>query len=379
MLCFFLHPEHQLADGNRVPVVPGRPFQNGDVILCYDSGAGTTDWVLVRIQIGAGEAKSFEVIGSAGTMMPLDALAQDGSEEGFGGRYVDRVGYGLMVHSAALARVGADDLDRLAEVVQECKDYLVKYEPGRVLGIARDIGQTGLDNAVEECKILLDQAPQVSLNQSPLVPPDPRTGDYVARREDLEERLGPAIDASIGQIRKFMDDEEIRDNELKYVFAIGGNSKTPLVKEKLRNAFGARRVVDLPGKVDGLDPVMEAVARGATLSYRAEFTNLIPYDIVCPAFAEAGVPQGRLYYQNASLPKRSDWVRHTALAGGSNTLEVFIQMGDTRLRIGQFTLASSTEGREYKIHYEISRDWVLSLYAEDEGGVRQDLMSYPLR
>ncbi|MBI3909752.1 MAG: Hsp70 family protein [Armatimonadetes bacterium] len=340
-------------------------FNDGDLIVTYDSGAGTTDIALVLVE-EAHPRPSFRVLDTLGSRLALGNGGEGTGLARFGGRRVDEVVLDLMARAALgpQARDGATE-ERIA--VQ--RDLLFRYARQRRLHPML------VDLVVEDCKKELDRQPETSLEGK--LADFPAAADYRARRQDLEARLRPFLDEAMAQIERMLaaaTPTRFERPPLRYVFAVGGNSRLPLVQQALRQQYGYRFV----SVQEHAALQMEAVARGAVWRFNAPIANRVPYTLT---WAPPGAPDEQhdtLYFENttlAPLPQRAVTRIVDVDPILPTDLDVYAALEGRRYRVGRVRIfePQSQRNREapvgarpYRLEFCLQDNWDLTVHVRDE-------------
>jgi len=339
-LCFF-HPE-------TLSTLNLDPFENGDTICIYDSGGGTTDIALLRINTGNGE-DSFEVLGTLGTQMPwIDEVEDDDEFVRFAGRIVDDTVLELMVKQS----IGS--FNPSEEEIEIEKDLLFN----KAMGV--NIGPFNLRIMIELCKIDLDKESTINLSEKIATLSSSIGDDFFVNREDLHKELEPLVDETITMLQKLKETHNI--SKIKYIFPIGGNTRFPLVDEKLKLSRIGNQIIDM----SSFEKIrMEAVARGSVLAYRATFSNLIPYDIYWSLSGDKKVGWEKMFYENNSLSDQ-EIERPLQLSQGDE-VNVLLGIGlkDNIYCIGSFPVEVYRGSKDYRmdlLYFKFSKDWIFQVF-----------------
>lgn len=337
------------------------PFENNDTICIYDSGGGTTDIALLRINTGDGGKDSFEVLGTLGTRMPGENEFEDEEEIiRFAGRIVDETVLDLIVKNSTGS---SNPTEEQINIQRELLFNEVCEEAG--------MGPYGIWNNIELCKWLLDKEETVKLNEKIKSAPNYLTDEFSASRVELQKTLAPLIDETMIMIKKLKELNNIE--KIKYIFPIGGNSRFPLVEENLKTILRGSQVVDLKSNTEEKIR-MEAVARGSVLAYKAIFSNLIPYDIYWAVTGDNIEDWQQIFYENNSLPHREEGISINVSSGDRIEILLAIGIKDNKYSIGSFPI-EVYEGIGYRkdqLFFGISKDWTFYVYHNIGGTNRRE-------
>jgi actin-like ATPase involved in cell morphogenesis len=190
-----------------------RHLDVGETVAVYDLGGGTFDAAVVR--------------------RTQDGFAVLGNPEG-----IDRLG-GTDIDAAVFDHVSRSLDGRLADLDED--------DPGTVAAMAR------LRRECTEAKEALSGDTDTSI---PIILPGLTTAVRLTRGE-LETMVRPALQASIGALRRALRSAGLAPEDLSAVLLVGGSSRIPLVAELVGAELGRPVAVDTEPK--------HAVALGAAL------------------------------------------------------------------------------------------------------------------
>ncbi|MDJ0745437.1 MAG: Hsp70 family protein [Xenococcaceae cyanobacterium MO_167.B27] len=196
-------------------------------ILVYDFGGGTFDSSIVT---SAGN--QFIESGKAGDLW----LGGDDIDD----RIIDFVKQQV---------AEAEDLDDIDGLIAK----MPHYQRVRFLG--------DLKMAVEQAKIQLSSNPKASIMPSTPLLDDLGMAieiDVEITREQFEEMILPLVERSISVCKDAIKYSDYPEDMIDVVLLVGGSSQIPLVQQKVKEAFGAEKVVVHPRP-------MYAVAEGAAI------------------------------------------------------------------------------------------------------------------
>ncbi len=258
-------------------------------MLVYDLGGGTFDATLMRVQNNA-----FEVLATGGDTF-------------LGGLDFDQTLVDFMV--------GQFQLDQGVSLEGE------------------DVALARIAEAAETAKVALSEKLTHDVNLPTLVVDSygrPRDLKYTLSRKDLEFACKGLVDRSIDVVRKVMDDARLQAADVDEVILVGGQSRMPLVRDRLRETFGKSPHA-------GVHPD-EAVAQGAALlaGTLAKQPNDVRLVDVLPVPIGIALPGGKfqpVLGANTRLPARATvYVRNEEK--NARTLEVSIFQGDDKRVVG---------------------------------------------
>lgn len=216
-----------------------------ELIVVADYGGGTTDFSVIRA--GGGETTVLATGGLGVSGDAFDARVIDSivaPELGRGTKYVtDEWGGEALVPAWLYSSLRRWHL--LSFLKEEATQRLLTrvvegaIEPKRIERfiqlVDEDLG-LALHTAVEGSKVRLSQADQdrVALRAIEL--------DLPILRDDFEQWIGEDLDAIDDVLSKVLTDAGIEASQVDRVFATGGSSLVPAVRNRLRKRFGDRLV-----------------------------------------------------------------------------------------------------------------------------------------
>ena len=245
-------------------------------ILVYDFGGGTFDSSLITVS-----GNQFIESGKAGDLW-------------LGGDDIDEHIIQFVKQKVA-EEEGLDNIDSLIA-------QMPHYQRVRFMG--------DLKMAVERAKIELSSASSARIIPStPLLDDLGMTVpiDVEITREQFEEMIFPLVERSIAICRDTLKYSEYPADMIDVVLLVGGSSQIPLVQRKVREAFGADRVVVHPRP-------MYAVAEGAAIvaAGLTEKVSTVSRDYFIELVDE---PRYKLVSQGDILPVKTSYTFKTEADG----------------------------------------------------------------
>ncbi|GMT98229.1 hypothetical protein KH5H1_23480 [Corallococcus caeni] len=236
-------------------------------VLVYDLGGGTFDATILRI-----EKNVFEVLGTGGDIflggIDFDNLIVDFLLE----RFQEKEGVAFNGDGIALSRV-ADAAERAKMGLSERSTFEVH------------IPMLMMDNAGR-----------------------PRDLRVTMSRQDLEKICDPLLNRTIDVVRDVLLDAKLRANEVDDIILVGGMSRMPLVREKLKGLFGKNAQASVNAD--------EAVALGAALySGSVDKVSSVVLIDVLPMTIGVAMPGGgfkRVVERNSPLPTQRSFAISTS-------------------------------------------------------------------
>src|SRR5216117_4017501 len=196
------------------------------VIAVYDLGGGTFDISILRVKDGI-----FEVLATNGN-----------------------------------THLGGDDFDRaLVEWLLE------DVEAGHRADLSKDpeaVQELRLGAEAAKCRLSFEERTWLT------IPFDGFTYRREITRDDVERRIGPLVDATLGPCRMALKDAGLTADQVDEVVLVGGSTRLPLVRRRARELFGKtpRRQLN-PDEVVALGAAVQAqILAGG-------FTNMLLLDV----------------------------------------------------------------------------------------------------
>jgi len=221
-----------------------------ELILVADFGGGTSDFSLVRVgpKVEPGDPKS--ILATSGLGLggdSFDARVIDAAvspELGLGTTYRDEFGRSTPVPSALFGKLRrwhylsflkeARTL-QLLERIHQGTDVPKKIE--RLMGLVRDELGLPLHRAVERCKVQLSKAEQCTFEF-----PDVQLSVPVLR-QNFDGWIGEELHAIDTTIETMLHSAGVASSQIDTVFATGGSSLVPVVRQRLMNRFGENKLL----------------------------------------------------------------------------------------------------------------------------------------
>ena len=169
------------------------------------------------------------------------------------------------------------------------------------------VARSRLADAAERAKCALSEQESfpVHLPYLTLVDGKPAALDTTLTRADLEKLVAPLVERTVQTCARVLDDKGLTPGDVDEVILVGGQSRMPLVQERIRSFFGKA-----PSKAVHPD---EAVAIGAALLAQSlnSAEGVVLIDVV-PISIGVGLPGGggrvkRVIERNSPLPVRKEY------------------------------------------------------------------------
>ncbi|RKG97299.1 TIGR02266 family protein [Corallococcus carmarthensis] len=236
-------------------------------VLVYDLGGGTFDATILRI-----EKNVFEVLGTGGDIflggIDFDNLIVDFLLE----RFQEKEGIAFNGDGIALSRV-ADAAERAKMALSERSTFEVHIP-----------------------MLMMDDAGR------------PRDLRVTMSRQDLEKICDPLLNRTIDVVRDVLLDSKLKASEVDDIILVGGMSRMPLVRDKLKGLFGKNAQASVNAD--------EAVALGAALySGSVDKVSSVVLIDVLPMTIGVAMPGGgfkRVVERNSPLPTQRSFAISTS-------------------------------------------------------------------
>jgi molecular chaperone DnaK len=280
--------------------------------------------------------------------------------------------------TAGDTHLGGDDFD------QRVIDWLVQ-EFKRDTGIDLKGDRMALQRlreGAEKAKIELSTLLQTEINL-PFITADasgPKHLNYTLSRAKLEQLTMDLVEKTVGPCRQALEDAGLKPDQIDEVLLVGGQTRMPLVQEKVKAAFGKE-----PNK--GINPD-EAVALGAAIQaavLKGEVKDVLLLDVtpLSLSIETLGGVATPLIPRNTTIPTSKSQVFTTA-AEGQTSVEIHVAQGERPMAadnksLGRFILDGilpAPRGMpQIEVSFDIDANGILSVRARDKGTGREQKMT----
>jgi molecular chaperone DnaK len=205
----------------------------------------------------------------------------------------------------------------------------------------------------------------------------PAALDTTLTRADLERLVAPLVERTVQTCARVLDDKGLEPGDIDEVILVGGQSRMPLVQERIRSFFGKA-----PSKAVHPD---EAVAIGAALLAHSlnSAEGVVLIDVV-PISIGVGLPGGggrvkRVIERNSPLPVRKEYQLATT-KDDQKTFDLWIFEGEGTtvaecLYLGTIQLTGLPRGPKGSVRiavaFELGEECLLSVRAREMGSGRE--------
>jgi molecular chaperone DnaK len=264
--------------------------------------------------------------------------------------------------------LGGEDFDR--RVVNQLLEH---FEAGEGIDLRSEpMALQRLKDAAEKAKCDLSQSLQTEVNL-PFIASDangPRHLSVVLAREKLEQLVGDIVDRTIETVKLCLSDAGLTPQQVDQVILVGGQTRMPLVQERVAEFFGKR-----PHK--GVNPD-EVVAIGAAIQAEALLSDeqkLLLLDVtpLSLGIATYGGHFAKLIERNTTLPVRRAHV-FTTTRDNQTAVKIRVLQGESDVAeendlLGEFILSGVREARkgepEVEVSFDIDTNGIVSVSARD--------------
>jgi len=270
--------------------------------------------------------------------------------------------------------LGGDDLD------QRILNWLVaEFKKDQGIDLKQDrMALERLKEAAEKAKIELSTVVQTEINL-PFITADasgPKHLSYTLTRAKLEQLVGDLVDQTIEPCRQALTDAGLAANQIDEVILVGGQTRMPLVQQKVKQFFGKE-----PNRSVNPD---EAVALGAAIQagvLKGEVRDVLLLDVtpLTLGIETLGGVATPLIPRNTTIPTSKSQIFSTA-SDNQPSVEVHVLQGERPMAtdnrtLGRFMLDGilpSPRGMpQIEVAFDIDANGILSVSARDKATGRQ--------
>jgi molecular chaperone DnaK len=230
-----------------------------------------------------------------------------------------------------------------------------------------------LKEAAEKAKIELSNSQQTEINL-PYITADQSGPKHLVlklTRAKLESLVGELVERTIGPCRTALDDASLSINDIDDVIMVGGQTRMPLVQEKVKSFFGkeARRDVNPD----------EAVAMGASIQaavLAGDVTDVLLLDVtpLSLGIETLGSVMSVLIDKNTTIPTKKTQVFSTA-DDNQTAVTIHVLQGERKQAgsnksLGQFNLEdippASRGMPQIEVAFDLDANGILNVSAKDK-------------
>jgi len=232
--------------------------------------------------------------------------------------------------------------------------------------------------AAEKAKIELSTVQQAEINL-PFITADasgPKHLNIILTRAKLEQMVMDLVDKSLEPCRQALKDSGKTASEINEVILVGGQTRMPLVQQKVKEFFGKE-----PNK--GVNPD-EVVAIGAAIQagvLKGEVSDVLLLDVIplTLGIETLGGVSTALITRNTTIPTSKSQVFSTA-ADNQPSVEIHVLQGERPMAadnrtLGRFMLDGILPAPrgvpQIEVTFDIDANGILSVKAKDKGTGRE--------
>jgi molecular chaperone DnaK len=270
--------------------------------------------------------------------------------------------------------LGGDDFD------QKVIDWLVdEFKKDQGIDLAQDrMALQRLKEAAEKAKIELSTMQSTEINL-PFVTADasgPKHLNLTLTRAKLEQLVGDLIERSLAPCKQAMQDAGISNSQINEVVMVGGQTRMPLVIEKVKQFFGRE-----PHR--GVNPD-EVVAIGAAIQagvLKGDVRDVLLLDVtpLTLGIETLGGVATSIIPRNTTIPTSKSQVFSTA-ADNQPSVEIHVVQGDRAMAgdnksLGRFILDGILPAPrgvpQIEVAFDIDANGILNVSAKDKATNRE--------
>lgn len=272
--------------------------------------------------------------------------------------------------TAGDTHLGGDDFD------QKIMDWLIdEFKKDQGIDLSADkMAMQRLKEAAEKAKIELSTVQQTDVNL-PFITADasgPKHLNIVLTRAKLEQLVADLVEKTLEPCRQALNDAGKSVSEIDEVILVGGQTRMPLVQEKVKQFFGKE-----PSKAVNPDEVVAigAAIQGGVFTGEAKDVLLLDVTPLTLGIETLGGVMTPLITRNTTIPTSKSQVFSTA-ADNQPSVDIHVLQGERPMSadnrtLGRFMLDGILPAPrglpQIEVTFDIDANGILSVAAHDKG------------
>ncbi|MBZ6379669.1 molecular chaperone DnaK [Pacificimonas flava] len=266
--------------------------------------------------------------------------------------------------------LGGEDFD--ARIVEHLAEGFKKDEG---IDLTKDrLALQRLKEAAEKAKIELSSAQSTEVNL-PFITADQNGPKHLVKtlsRSDLEKLVGDLVDRTMEPCKAALKDAGIDKGEVDEIILVGGMTRMPLVREKVKSFFGK-------DPSTGVNPD-EVVAMGAAIQagvLQGDVKDVLLLDVtpLSLGIETLGGVMTKMIDRNTTIPTKKSQVYSTA-EDNQNAVTIRVFQGEREMAqdnklLGQFDLVGIPPAPrgvpQIEVTFDIDANGIVNVSAKDKG------------
>ncbi len=272
--------------------------------------------------------------------------------------------------------LGGDDFD--AKITARLLDVLAREH-----GVAADElpppARARIERAAEQAKIVLSDHPVARISEEYLLERDGVPVHLACElgRDEYEEMITTFIDRTMAAVHRVLQDAGLTASRIDEVLLVGGSSRTPLVRERLRREFGAEPRAEVDPELCVVSGAAMQAAMLAGREVRAVLVDVTPYTFGVSALGLVnGFPSPYKFVpiirKNTPIPVTKSEMFAT-VQDEQEEVEIEVYQGESsdvrnNIKIGSFRVGGLRRvpaGNEIRATFSLDTNGVLEVTAEE--------------